>query len=90
MNGRRALAHRVARWAGKGWERERERERERLSLSPAHELRITILTVLLETLATIWRRLSPVSDERFAEVPLGLLLPPEDLLCYIVNNKSSG
>ena len=54
----------------------KERERERALLgtfhnrgpraSPAHGLRITILTGLLDRVASIWRRLSPDSDERLA------------------------
>ncbi len=48
-----------------------ERERESIETfhngaSPAHGLRITILTGLLDSLASIWQRLSPDSDKRLA------------------------
>jgi len=59
-----------------GRERERERERERALLgtfhdggsraSPAHGLGINILTGLLDSLASIWPRLSPDSGEWLA------------------------
>jgi len=62
----------------RGRERERERERSFIdnqevtesfhnggsSSRPAQGLGITILTVLLDSLASIWPRLSPDSDKR--------------------------